>query len=214
MIGHASPARLHLRTPVAPLMPSATYGPCSLPAWPIRLQEAPAGGGRAHPPRHPGHRQRHHAVDRQRLAGRLHPCGVRPLAGNRQAPGAGRVGRLRLCPSHSRWCWGRGCTWCTLHGLPVAFVLTGANAVPLLRPTRKGEAEPSGGRLFRPLRQRIESVNDTFKGPAGPRAARRPDVRGRPQARRSVQVAPQTSCAPWRRGSWPDQSQPQTMWQS
>ena len=36
--------------------------------------------------------------------------------------------------------------------------------VRLLRPARKGEPEPAGGRLFKPLRQLIESVNDTFKG--------------------------------------------------
>jgi Transposase DDE domain len=113
------------------------------------------------------------------------------------------------CPSHSRWFWGlRLHLVCTLHGLPVAFALTGANAVDrevlaellavepqlaalrpgqvliadknyygrefehglaergvrLLRPARKGEPERVGGRLFKPLRQLIESVNDTFKG--------------------------------------------------
>jgi hypothetical protein len=34
----------------------------------------------------------------------------------------------------------------------------------LLRPARKGEAERAGTRLFKPLRQLIESVNATFKG--------------------------------------------------
>ena len=34
----------------------------------------------------------------------------------------------------------------------------------LLRPARKGEAERAGARFFKPLRQIIESVNDTFKG--------------------------------------------------
>jgi hypothetical protein len=34
----------------------------------------------------------------------------------------------------------------------------------LLRPVRKGEAKRAGQRLFKPLRQVIESVNDTFKG--------------------------------------------------
>ena len=97
---------------------------------------------------------------------------------------------------------------CTLHGLPVAFALTGAKAderqvlldllavepqlvaarpgqvliadkhyygrefervlaglgLRLLRPARKGEAERPGARLFKPLRQLIESVNQTFKG--------------------------------------------------
>ena len=89
------------------------------------------------------------------------------------------------CASHSRWFWGlRLHLVCTLHGLPVAFALTGAKAderevllamftaapglaaagLRLLRPARKGEPEPAGARFFRPLRQIIESVNDTFKG--------------------------------------------------
>ena len=34
----------------------------------------------------------------------------------------------------------------------------------LLRPARKGEAERAGACLFKPLRQLIESVNQTFKG--------------------------------------------------
>jgi hypothetical protein len=34
----------------------------------------------------------------------------------------------------------------------------------LLRPARKGEARPAGQRMFKPLRQVIESVNWTFKG--------------------------------------------------
>jgi Transposase DDE domain len=113
------------------------------------------------------------------------------------------------CASHSRYFWGlRLHLVCTLHGLPVAFALTGAKAderqvlldllrvepklvatrpgqtlladkhyygrqfeavlgelgVRLLRPARKGEPERPGAHLFRPLRQLIESVNDTFKG--------------------------------------------------
>ena len=113
------------------------------------------------------------------------------------------------CASHSRYFWGlRLHLVCTLHGLPVAFALTGAKAderqvlldllavepqllaarpgqtlladkhyyghqfegplaglgVRLLRPARKGEPERPGTQLFRPLRQLIESVNDTFKG--------------------------------------------------
>lgn len=35
--------------------------------------------------------------------------------------------------------------------------------VQLLRPTRKGERQRPGGSLFKPLRQVIESVNETFK---------------------------------------------------
>ena len=34
----------------------------------------------------------------------------------------------------------------------------------LLRPARKGEPERAGARFFKPLRQVIESVNQTFKG--------------------------------------------------
>jgi hypothetical protein len=34
----------------------------------------------------------------------------------------------------------------------------------LLRPARAGEPVRAGARLFKPLRQLIESVNDTFKG--------------------------------------------------
>jgi hypothetical protein len=34
----------------------------------------------------------------------------------------------------------------------------------LLRPTRKGEPERAGAHLFKPLRQVIESINQTFKG--------------------------------------------------
>ena len=34
----------------------------------------------------------------------------------------------------------------------------------LLRPTRKGEPERAGASLFKPLRQTIESINQTFKG--------------------------------------------------
>jgi Transposase DDE domain len=113
------------------------------------------------------------------------------------------------CASHSRYFWGlRLHLVCTLHGLPVAFALTGAKAderetlldllaaepllvanrpnqtligdrhyygrafdrrlhdlgVCLLRPRRRGEPERAGAALFRPLRQIIESVNDTLKG--------------------------------------------------
>jgi hypothetical protein len=121
---------------------------------------------------------------------------------------AGRA-QYGYCASHSRWFWGlRLHLVCSLHGLPVAFALTGAKAderqvllellaveptllaarpgqvligdknyygaeferilaadgVWLLRPARTGEPQPAGARLFRPLRQLIESVNDTFKG--------------------------------------------------
>ncbi|GHA76992.1 transposase [Streptomyces canarius] len=113
------------------------------------------------------------------------------------------------CASHSRFFWGlRLHLVCTLHGLPVAFALTGAKAderetllnlfaaephlvtdrpgqtligdknyfgrdvehqldergIRLLRPARKGEPERPGAPLFKPLRQVIESVNETFEG--------------------------------------------------
>jgi Transposase DDE domain len=113
------------------------------------------------------------------------------------------------CASHSRFFWGlRLHLVCTLHGLPIMFALTGANAderetvlgmfdiepelvaarrgqtligdknyfggnferqldelqIQLLRPARKGETERAGSQLFKPLRQIIESVNETFKG--------------------------------------------------
>ncbi len=112
------------------------------------------------------------------------------------------------CASHSRLFWGlRLHLVCTLHGLPVGWVLTGAKTderqalqailedpeladraqpqliladknyfgaafeadlhdagIDLLRPTRKGETPRPGQRFLKPLRQVIESINDTFKG--------------------------------------------------
>lgn len=38
------------------------------------------------------------------------------------------------------------------------------SGIDLLRPTRKGEKPRAGERFFKPLRQIIESVNDTLKG--------------------------------------------------
>ncbi len=112
------------------------------------------------------------------------------------------------CASHSRFFWGlRLHLVCTLHGLPVAWALTGAKAderetlndlfaaapdlraaragqaiiadrnyypkafesqlkdqgFRLLRPARQGEQARPGAALFRPLRQVIESINQTFK---------------------------------------------------
>ncbi|MQY36965.1 IS982 family transposase ISCef2 [Streptomyces sp. RB17] len=112
------------------------------------------------------------------------------------------------CASHSRFFWGlRLHLVCTLHGLPIAFALTGAKAderetlldllaaephlltarpgqtligdknyfgphfeqelaqqgIQLLRPTHKNERQRSGGSLFKPLRQVINSVNETLK---------------------------------------------------
>lgn len=39
-----------------------------------------------------------------------------------------------------------------------------AVGIDLLRPARKGEAERAGARFFKPLRQVVESINDTLKG--------------------------------------------------
>jgi len=115
------------------------------------------------------------------------------------------------CASHSRYFWGlRLHLVCTLQGLPLAWVLTGAKTperavlehllattpalqqrpqrrrqiiiadkgyygrdfeagledaeIDLLRPARTGEKPRPGQRFFKPLRQVIESVNDTLKG--------------------------------------------------
>jgi hypothetical protein len=38
------------------------------------------------------------------------------------------------------------------------------HGIRLMRATRKGEPERPGAELFKPLRQVIESVNETFKG--------------------------------------------------
>ena len=40
----------------------------------------------------------------------------------------------------------------------------GRVGIELLRPARKGERPRAGQRFFKPLRQVIESINDTFKG--------------------------------------------------
>lgn len=42
--------------------------------------------------------------------------------------------------------------------------MLGELGLRLLRPARKGEPSRADARLFRPLRQLIESVNQTFKG--------------------------------------------------
>ena len=49
------------------------------------------------------------------------------------------------------------------YGAGFEAVMAGAG-IRLLRPARKGEAARAGAHLFKPLRQIIESVNDTFKG--------------------------------------------------
>src|SRR5712672_254400 len=49
------------------------------------------------------------------------------------------------------------------YGRDFEAALAGAGFT-LLRPARKGEPEPAGRQYFKPLRQVIESVNDTLKG--------------------------------------------------
>jgi hypothetical protein len=94
--GHASPARIHLRGPLAAPRQPSPAPPVPLPAPPGWLQQAPPPGGDAAAARYPGDRQRHRPVDRRRLDRRLHPGGVRPLPGDHQALGTGRLGSIRL----------------------------------------------------------------------------------------------------------------------
>ena len=85
------------------------------------------------------------------------------------------------CASHTRYFWGlRLHLLCTLRGLPVGFALSGAkaderevllgilDADPALTTGRAGQTVIADrhyyGRMFEPLRQVIESINDTLKG--------------------------------------------------
>ncbi len=75
------------------------------------------------------------------------------------------------CASHSRYFWGlRLHLLCTLHGGDKNYFgrefegqLAGAGT-SLLRPARQAEPERAGAQFFKPLRQVIESINDTLKG--------------------------------------------------
>ncbi|MGW4472166.1 transposase, partial [Nonomuraea sp. NPDC004354] len=49
------------------------------------------------------------------------------------------------------------------YGRDFEHTLAGAG-ISLLRKARKGEAPRAGAHLFKPLRQTIESINQTFKG--------------------------------------------------
>jgi hypothetical protein len=143
------------------------------------------------------------------MGGRLHPGGVRPVPGDGQALGAGRLGWLRLLRLPLPLVWGlRLHLVCTLHGPPVAFALANpktderevlvelvdvepglldarpglvllvdkgyrdaeteailaAQGITVPRPAYQGETPRPGQRLLGPLRQLIESVNDTLKG--------------------------------------------------
>jgi hypothetical protein len=63
------------------------------------------------------------------VGGGHHPGGVPPLTPDHHALRAFGVGDYGYCASHSRWFWGlRLHLVCTLHGLPVLVVLTGAKA--------------------------------------------------------------------------------------
>jgi hypothetical protein len=54
--------------------------------------------------------------------------------------------------------------------------------IVLVRPTRQGERRRPGKAFLKPLRQVIESIDDTLNGPAGPRGPRRTHhCRGRRQ---------------------------------
>jgi hypothetical protein len=63
---------------------------------------------------------------------------------------AGRAGQVIIADKH-------------YYGREFEATLAGAG-IRLLRPARKGEPPRPGTRFFKPLRQIIESVNDTFKG--------------------------------------------------
>ena len=74
-----------------------------------------------------------------------------------------RAGRSSTSPAASR-SYGRLVLWAQPRvGGEFETLLAQAGAT-LLRPARKGEAPRAGARFFKPLRQIIESVNDTFKG--------------------------------------------------
>ena len=68
------------------------------------------------------------------------------------------------------------------YGREFEATLAGAG-LDLLRPARKGEPPRAGTEFFKPLRQIIESINDTFKGQLDLEAPRRPHPsRGRGSA--------------------------------
>jgi hypothetical protein len=81
------------------------------------------------------------------------------------------------CASHSRFFWGLRLHELTAPARAGQTVIADRNyygrqfeaelahaGVHLLRPARKGEQPRPGTALFKPLRQVIESINDTFKG--------------------------------------------------
>ncbi len=71
----------------------------------------------------------HHAVERRCVGRGLHPGGVRPLPRDRLRSELAEWAEYGYCASHTRFFWGlRLHLVCTLHGLPIAFALTGAKA--------------------------------------------------------------------------------------
>src|SRR6266542_3113586 len=116
-------------------------------------------GGRR--PGHPRHRTvRHH----RRPAEDLPTPGTLATSGRDRAQAVGR--RTGHLGGHAG-----------AAGLPVQTLIADKNyfggafeavlaeqGVRLLRPARKGEPERAGAHLFKPLRQVIESINQTFKG--------------------------------------------------
>jgi hypothetical protein len=80
--------------------------------------------------------------------GRAHRDWAWPVVG--QTLLAGRAGQV-IIGDKNYYC----------HDFEATLARTG---LVLLRPARKGEGKPPGTRFFKPLRQIIESVNDTFKG--------------------------------------------------
>jgi hypothetical protein len=166
---HASPAWLCLRGPLAAPRQSAPSPAVPLPARPVRLQQAAAPHGRADPPRHPGGRLRYRAVERRGCIW-CAPCMACRSPSRLPAP---KHPSRRYCwiywpPSRSWWPHDRdSCCWPTRTisaASSSGCLQRRASGVRLLRPARKGEPERAGAHLFRPLRQLIESVNQTFKG--------------------------------------------------
>jgi hypothetical protein len=127
--GHASPARVHLPGPLAPPRRPPPGTPVPRPAPPSRLQQAPAWPGRVAALRDPGgrHRPSLWTDDVWIIDSTPVECG-RSRETTKPSALAGWA-QYGYCASHSRYFWGlRLHLVCTLHGLPVAFALTGAKA--------------------------------------------------------------------------------------
>ena len=138
---------------------------------------------------HPG-RVRPLPRDRQALGpGRMGAVRVLRLAIRAGSGGCGCTcsAPCTACPSASPWpgrrptsarsCWTSSPTATWPQGRPGQVIIgdkgyygrdfeaaLAAAGLTLLRPARKGEPDPAGRQYFKPLRQVIESVNDTLKG--------------------------------------------------